>query len=184
MQQAVRSGDHVRLYPVACGDKKSIGRYEHLVADIVGALYDNGVAYSLRDGDGAVAALEHRPPVFRFRLNCYSAENLLLTTEVLNGANTTWPAVQRRIEDWVRENRQHPRYEDVVRFVNTDFDRQNAKVKSVRNLVVAQFIGSTKPWEVLVGQSIAKLNVDAGQRGPNGLVKYLGAELCETLLRR
>ena len=182
-QQVVRSSEGgVQLYPVACGDKQSMSHHEKLVAEIVSALYDNGAAYSIRDSDGSTGALEHLLPVRRYRLACRAAENLLLTSEVLRSAGTSWSAVKTRIDEWINENPEHPRRQDVLDFVDAGLDRKDANIKKIRNLVAAQFIGSPKPWEVLVGQAIAGLHKNVSH-GTNGLRAYLGDDLCDTLLQ-
>ncbi len=182
-QQVLRSSEgRVRIYPVACGDKRSISQYESLVAKIVNALYDDGIAYSIRDGDGVDQPLQHTPPIQRYRLICRAAENLLLTTETLKTARTSWAAVKRRILEWVEENDKHPRYLDVVAFIDDGMDRKSFNLKPIRQLLAAQFIGSTKPWEVLVGQTIADLRVKSATSSKNGLRSYLGDELCLALL--
>lgn len=179
-QQAVRSSQgKIKLYPVACGSKQEIAKYESLVTDIVQALYDDGRALSLRDGDGASQPLDDKPPLKRFRLNCKSAENLLLTDEVLSANRVTWQEFKKRVEAWLASNDGHPQFQRVKAFQDGGYDRRHGDLKTIRSLIAAQFLGSSKPWEVLVGQSIAGLTTSAGE---DTLHNYLGKELCTEAL--
>jgi hypothetical protein len=67
-------------------------------------------------------------------------------------------------------------------FADGDFDRFNASLKEIRNILVAM-IGVSRPWEVLVGQAIAKLVRENAGRGENSLRNYLGEKLCTKLLK-
>lgn len=51
-QQAVRSSNgRIKLWPCPAGDKQSLSRHETTAAEIIGSVYDNARAYSLRDKD-------------------------------------------------------------------------------------------------------------------------------------
>jgi hypothetical protein len=60
------------------------------------------------------------------------------------------------------------------------FDRLNADIKAVRN-VFMMLAGSQKPWEVAVGQAIARLLTAPAMQGDNSLPSYLGPKLVSAL---
>ncbi len=72
------------------------------------------------------------------------------------------------------------RYEEVDQFAKT-FDRQNHKIKKSRNLIL--YLAdkeSNKPWEAMVGQSIAKMST-ASRHDAGSLADFLGIKLVDTL---
>ena len=58
-------------------------------------------------------------------------------------------------------------------------NRRTLNIKDVRNIVVAE-LGSNKPWEVLVGQSIAA-NIAAVNASQNSIQNYLGPKAVANL---
>jgi len=78
-QKAVRTSlGTIKVYPCVAGSKQDLRPYEIEVKNILNAVYENGHAYSIRDGDGVMEDISDDEPITRFRLKCYSAENLLL----------------------------------------------------------------------------------------------------------
>lgn len=182
-QQAVRSANGlVRLYPVAVDGIPHLAPFEREVARILEAVYDDAIGYSLRDRDETPDEIGPVGPVKRFRLNCRSAENLLLTDDVLVRANTNWQELQARISGWMEGNAAHPHHRAMSAFAAGGFDRRNTDLKEVRNDLVG-LMGSNKPWEILVGQAIANTVRREGRTGPDSIENYLGPEVCSTLLQ-
>lgn len=90
-QQAARSSKgQIRLFPVLATTVDQQTHLEAFCGQLLSALYDKPVAYSLRDGDGSRGSLESIGPVIRFRLQCYAAENALLADECLAVLGTDW----------------------------------------------------------------------------------------------
>ena len=58
--------------------------------------------------------------------------------------------------------------------------RRTADLKEIRLLLAGFF--TNKPWEVIVGQAIAKPAEGKGMDGPDTLSEYLGTKVCENLL--
>jgi ABC-type nitrate/sulfonate/bicarbonate transport system ATPase subunit len=173
----------LRMTPIGCGGTSYITTYEKRMAQILAAVYDNGIAYSLRDADGVPDELNNDGPVVRIRMRCYSAENLLLSDEVLRAFNIDWEEAKSRIDAWCNAdiNKPHDKYAAMKTFVEGGYDRKNRKIKSIRNLLLAQVLQSELSWEIIVGTAIAKLDDDSGT-GPDSLRSYLGDKAVKQLL--
>jgi len=65
---------------------------------------------------------------------------------------------------------------------DTNFDRFNANLKDIRNILIA-ILGVSRPWEVLVGQAIAKLTNGHGHQGEHSLRNYLGEKVSTKILK-
>jgi len=183
-QQAVRSATGaIKLYPVVCGSVDEMQGYEEETKKIVLSVYDRSKAYSLRDRDKYPEDIEDLPPVTRMRLSCRAAENLMLCDDVLQSVNLTWEQVKERIGAWLPANGSHPRYEFLKKFVDDGFDRKMADLKELRNLLLV-ILDTTKPWEVLVGQVIARQRKPASDAviSEDSIVAYLGKKATENLL--
>lgn len=181
-QQAVRSANgRIAVYPVAVDSITNLGAFEQEVALILDAVYDNAVGYSLRDRDEGSTEIDDVGSVRRFRLNARAAENLLLSDDVLGRAGVTWAELQGRVSSWVAGNATHPHFGAISIFASTWGNRRDANLKEIRNDLVGM-MGSSKPWEVMVGQSIAALVLGDGATGPDSLREYLGAGVCNALL--
>ncbi|MEO6331691.1 MAG: AAA family ATPase [Gemmatimonadaceae bacterium] len=181
-QQAVRSANgRIAVYPVAVDNITNLGAFEQEVALILDAVYDNAVGYSLRDRDEGSTEIDDVGSVRRFRLNARAAENLLLSDDVLGRAGVTWAELQGRVSSWVAGNATHPHFGAISIFASTWGNRRDANLKEIRNDLVGM-MGSSKPWEVMVGQSIAALVLGDGATGPDSLREYLGAGVCNALL--
>jgi hypothetical protein len=182
-QQAVKSSNGaLKVTPVGCNGKDNMKTYERRMGEIVASVYDNGTAYSLQDRDDKSESIEDLPPVVRMRLSCRSAENLLLSDEVLSSVAVEWSEVQQRIGEWcvTDSNKTHEKYHAMTNFIDEGFQRKDADLKEIRMLLVGQILESEKPWEVLVGQAIAKLTQNSSS-GPNSLLAYLGEKVVRTL---
>lgn len=183
-QEAVRTTNgRLKLTPIGCGGTPNITSYEKRMAEIISSVYENGKAYSLRDGDGAIEELSNEGPIVKMRMRCYSTENLLLSDDVLSFVGTDWDTAKARIIAWceAESNQTHDKLKAMRKFVAGGFDRKNKKIKDIRMLVLAQVLESNLPWEVLVGKVIGKLDENSGT-GPDNLRTYLGQKAVDELL--
>ena len=180
-QAAVRhSQGRISVYPCVAGDIQSINKYERVANDLMRSVYDSANAYSLRDGDEISGEIDDFGLVVRFRLQCRSAENLLITDDVLDILNTNWIDLKANLEKWIDENSGHSRYNHVVEFRESGWDRKEFNLKNLRSLLVS-FANSSMPWEVAVGRAIANLRNECHSSEHN-LASYLGRKLVNDLV--
>lgn len=183
-QQAVRSArGAIRVYPCGVDGITALAEFETEVAMILDAVYDNAIGYSLRDRDDGPTGIDDIGPVKRMRLSCRNAENLILTDCVLAQAGVDWPSLKARIERWLANNGGHPHYAAMFAFRESGFDRKGADIKELRNDLVG-LMGSSKPWELLVGRSIAATIANNSPAAPFSLRGFLGTRVDELLLGR
>lgn len=183
-QQAIRSsGEAIALYPVSSEGVADMHAYEQEVIRIINAVYENAQGYSLRDRDGTNDEMDDEPPLLRMKLACRSAENLIVTDDVVQSCGLTWADAEVKINDWIAKNPGHEKHDNFVAFRDGGFDRFGADVKAIRTLLVGEVLDSTKSWEVLVGQNIAKL-VSVEEPAEHSLQTYLGGKTVRLLLRR
>lgn len=176
-QHACRSSENaIRLWPCVAGDIQSLDRYEKKAAEVIRAVYDNARAFSIRDRDEMPYEIDDTPPVVRVRLNCRAAENLLLSDDVLRKFETNWSSMKGSFEQWIVQHPEHKQHRSAKDFQATGWNRRDANVKDLRNIILTLF-GTQKPWESVVGQSIAALKVGNAGRGEHSLVDYLGPKL-------
>lgn len=182
-QQVVRSSvGRVKVYPCSVDGVANLTEFEQEVTRIIEAVYDNGVAYSLRDRDSGPEEIPDVGPVRRMRLSCRAAENLILTDEVLECLGIKWADLKTRIENWLETNASHLHFAKMKAFVDGGYNLITADVKDIRYDLLG-LIGTNKPWEVMVGQAIASLPESKGNYGPTSLAKFLGAAVCQHILR-
>jgi energy-coupling factor transporter ATP-binding protein EcfA2 len=180
-QQAIRSGKgKIRLFPCVAGSIDQLADYETEVNSLIEAVYDNAKAYSLRDRDTGPEEIEDAGNVIRMRLSCRAAENLMLTNEALACVGTTWKLFQDNIRAWVAVNTTHKYHAEMQRFADAGFDRKSHDLKNIRMILIG--LMSTKPWEVLVGQTIAALAKNGGASEEGSIRNFLGVKVCERLL--
>ena len=181
-QQAARSSQgKIKLFPVIASSVDQQTELESFTADMIESLYDEPVAFSLRDGDGVSDELVPIRSVARFRLQCYAIENLLLTDQVLAQLGTTWSDFQELAENWLQENVQHRDHGKIRALIDDPNRQRNVKIKDIRQLVCA-ICSTNKPWEVAVGQAIGKLDVTRLNLGDFDLATFIGAEATQKLL--
>lgn len=181
-QQAVRSAEgRIKVYPCSVESVTNLNSFEQEVAQILESVYDQAIGYSLRDRDDNPEEIDDVGPVRRMRLNWRTAENLLLTDEVLSRCGLSWDQFQTRVETWLSANPEHPHYAEMKAFSDTGFDRANADLKQIRNDLVG-LMGTNKPWEVLVGQEIARLNTNMAAIEPFSLSTALGQRMLQLIL--
>ncbi|MGX8012696.1 AAA family ATPase [Mesorhizobium sp. ORM8.1] len=185
-QQAIRSSQgSLRLHPCTVDGIANFVNFESEVNNIIGSVYDKAKAFSLRDRDLQPEAIEDVGAVIRMRLACRAAENLLLGNDVLAGVGLSWDDMTARIITWLETNEAHQYHANVQAFVNDGLNRKDHDLKSIRNILVGLI--SNKPWEVLVGQTIAMLAVNPPAAdapiSPDSLADYLGEKLRAHILR-
>src|SRR3989344_2731270 len=183
-QQAVRSANgKIKVYPCAVDSVSNMNDFEIEAQKIIQTVYDNAKGYSLRDKDDSTDEICDLLPIVRMKLCCRNAENLLLTDDVLEALSITWDQVKERIETWLTTNPQHPHFSVMNGFKGADFDRKNYDTKEIRNDLMG-IIGSSKPWEVVVGQTIANVTWnDSTNFDEDGkLMSFLGKKVTENLL--
>ena len=184
-QQAIRSSQgQLTLFPVSCGGKGEMSKYETAVNSIAPAIYENPVAYSLQDRDGSGGEPESSGIVRKLRLGCRASENLLLSDESLTCAKADWHTVQQRLDAWLIGSEGHPYYEDLLRFKNEGYDRQSADLKSIRSILAAVGLALNKDWAVHVGQVVGKIanGEIAVVDSPSSVAAYLGPEVVRDLV--
>lgn len=181
-QQAARTSQgRIRVFPVLATTVGQQTSLEKFCSSILTAVYDEPVAYSLRDGDGKRAALKPIGVVTRFRLQCYAIENTLLTDECLSVLGTTWAAFRERATAWIAENDKHKDKSRVKRLIDSEDRLRDTKIKDIR-LLICTIAGSKKPWEVVVGQTLGSLEVDSAPDTSSSMLSYLGPTAAKTLL--
>lgn len=183
-QKAVRSSNgRIQVYPCVCGNVQEMVEYEKSAKDIMNAVYDSARAFSLRDGDGNQGELDDDLPIVRLRLQCYAAENLLLTDEVLESLNSNWNSLKNAIAEWLKANPCHKHHPQMQAFADSGFDRRNHKIKDLRNDLMS-LIGRSKPWDVAVGQVLGSLRrTDATDYEREGSIfTYLGRKTVVALI--
>jgi predicted ATPase len=187
-QQVVRTSEgKIRLYPCSTNSISEMNKYELTVDDIASAIYDDPKAYSLRDKDDKEGKLANKGILERFRLECRTSENLILTDEVLAEIGIDWKTLELKMNNWLDDesNNSHPKYIDVESFRNVGYDRKKHNLKSIRMLLVGYFMNNNKPWEVLVGQTIGKINWRNYNKSneENTLGNFLGKEFIDKVLK-
>ncbi|MFA5207741.1 MAG: AAA family ATPase [Candidatus Paceibacterota bacterium] len=185
-QQTVRTSiGAIKIYPCPCGSIEQISNYETEVKNIIKAVYNNAKAYSLRDSDGIADSIEDDLPIIKFRLICRNAENLLLSDEVLTSLSVNWEDLKNKIDEWLVEKtgKNHPHFETMKLFKEDGYNRKDFDIKEIRNDIMG-IIGSSKPWEVAIGQIIGNIHwnnaTDFNKDG--SILSYLGEKLTKNIL--
>jgi predicted ATPase len=180
-QQAIRSSaGRIHIHPCVVDGLTHFAEFEAEVNNIIESVYDDACGFSLRDRDQHPELSENVGHVIRMRLSCRAAENLMLCDECLDSVGLDWPAFQDKLRAWAEANRTHQYRSDVQVFIDTGFDRRNCDLKTIRNIVIG--LMSNKPWEVLVGQTIANLSRDGGNNKEGSIRDFLGEKVCKNIL--
>ncbi len=180
-QQAIRSGKGaIRAFPCVVDGLPNMAEYERDSNELIESVYDNARGYSIRDRDAAPVEIEDVGRITRMRLCCRTAENLMLADDTLATIGKDWATVQAAMSAWLGVNSTHVFFEEVKQFVEGGLNRKAADLKKIRNIIVG--LMTNKPWEVLVGQAIAKLALDGGGAEEHSLRDYLGPKICKELL--
>jgi energy-coupling factor transporter ATP-binding protein EcfA2 len=180
-QQAARTSQgKVCVWPCNVGEIQSLNQYEDQVEAVASAIYENAVAFSLRDRDESPYEIDDKTIVKRMRLFCRAAENLLLSDDVLVSLGTDWTKMMTAMDYWLLKYPEHPQHEAMNAFKSGGFDRLGSDVKALRNIFM-MLAGSNKPWEVAVGQAIAGLVSGNASNSDHSLTTYLGPKLVDAL---
>jgi ABC-type branched-subunit amino acid transport system ATPase component len=185
LDQVVRSTKGaIRYSPCVVGSVDVMAEWEDRLNKILPAIYDNPRAYSLRDlDDSSQTDIGDTGIVQRIRLNCYAIENLLLCKQCL--AEHGFRDDQRFIEKLVAYTHtfsDHKYAGDVTELAKNFGARRTLKIKNVRNIIVG-LLGTNKPWEVLVGQLIAR-HYEESDSSPDSLKNYLGEKAVGVLFTK
>lgn len=174
IEQIVRSSNgKVKLSPCDVGSVNMLHKWEVWLSEYLPALYDNPRGYSLRDLDsGNSSVIDDIGCVKRAKLNCYSIENMLLTKESLDEHELSEEDFCEKLRAWASSNLTNKYRTDVESLADNFNSRRIAKLKSVRNIIVA-ILGSSKPWEVIVGQILAG-SENSRQNETNSVRDYMG----------
>lgn len=177
-QQAARSSrGRIHMFPVEADSVDQQTALETFCNEVLTAVHDSPVAFSIRDGDGQRNALNAVGCVTRFRLQCYAVENLLLTDDFLASRGSSWPAFQAAALTYAAQlpaGAQRQLLEDVA---NSADHFRDQKIKDIRTLICV-ILGSNKPWEFLLGQVIGTMNNPLPQNpAEHSIVSYLGKGL-------
>ena len=181
LEQVVRSsGGKLALAPCVVGSVNELSEWEDWLNLFLPVLYDTPRAFSLRDLDDAQeAAINDLDHVCRIRLNCYAIENFLLSNQVLEAHDFTAESFRAALQARVDRLPEH-KYTAALHALVKGFEiRRTLNIKDVRNIIVAE-LGSSKPWEVLVGQLIAA-NISDANDDPNSIQTYLGQKAMTNL---
>lgn len=183
-QQAARTSQgRIKIFPVLAGSVDQQSQLEDFCVDLLSTLYDNPIAFSLRDGDGVInESLEHRPPLKRYRLQCYAIENILLTDSCLTVMNVTWVEFVATAKKWLVDNQTHSDVALISELINSSDRFRHKKIKKIRQLVCA-IVECKKPWEVVVGQAIGALTKEDLEK-PNMLIDFLGERMLSDVIFR
>lgn len=182
-QQVVRSSKgKIKIYPCSVVDGLSnLNDFEEQTKTIIETVYDNAKGYSLRDADNIDEEIADNGPLIRMRLACRTCENLLLSDDVLEYLNCTWNQVKILIDKWLNENISHSHFEEMKSFKDHGYIRKSHDIKVIRNDLMG-IIGSHKPWEVAVGQTIAAVICSIDRNFEDArILNYLGKKTVDNL---
>jgi len=182
LEQLTRSSNgKVKLSPCVVGTVSELNTWENWLNQFLPVLYDSPVGYSLRDLDGSQQTdIEDNGVVRRIRLNCYAIENILITDQCLSEHGFTPSIFKDELERWHNQYPNHKFAGDVEVLIGNFDNRRTIKVKNIRNIIVA-LLNTNKPWEVIVGQSIAS-NLTCSDSGEHSIKSYLGVKFVTELL--
>lgn len=175
IEQITRSSEgNLKLSPCVVGSVDEMNRWELWLNNFLPSIYDNPIAYSLRDLDqSSQTEIDDNGIIRRLRLNCYAVENILLTTNCFSKLNTSEADFIRRIRTWSETFPDHKYVGEVKSFIEQFPNRRTLKIKNIRNIIIA-ILEFSKPWEVLVGQLVFECIVNKENRESNNVREYLG----------
>ncbi len=193
-QQVVRSSNGIiDIYPCDAWSKDEISEMENDTKKILEAVYDNAIWFSLRDKDENPEEIWDELPIVRFRLSCRNAESMILSNEAITKAWVAWgwDEVKESIQNWINEqdtkgteDQRHMHYSIFKEFEASGFDRKSFDLKVIRNDIM-HILGSSKPWEILIWQSIAE-NIQLANAmsvaTEGSIFNFLWEKIVETIL--
>lgn len=154
--------------------------WENWLNTFLPVLYDTPKGYSLRDLDSShEAGINDVGVVSRLQLNCYAIENILLTNECFAEHGFNAESFKTELMKWHCHFPTHKFSDDVAALVGDFENRRTLKIKDIRNIVVAT-LGSNKPWEVVVGQTIVK-HIGGADSDAHSIGTYLGHKVMNAL---
>lgn len=189
-QQVMRSSQwEIKIYPIEAWSISEMNEVEKDANKIISAIYDWWIWYSIRDKDESKSeSISNKWSIIRFKLSCRNAENFILTDEFFKKSNITWESLVNNIEDWLQhqeslsKNRKNIYFNSMKKFKEKWFDRKNYCLKEIRHILI--WMITNKPWEVIVGQSIAE-NISTAKskiNSKNSIFNFLWKEIVESLL--
>ncbi|EIJ37017.1 AAA family ATPase [Thiothrix nivea] len=181
-EQVMRSAQgFIKFSPCVVGTVTEMTKWEEWLNKFLPSIYDNPKGYSIRDLDSsATPEINNIGCVIRTRLNCYAIENLLLTKECLTIHGFTESSFIGKANQWIQINQNHQTTPLITFLVNNFSQRRTLKIKDIRNIIIA-LLGTTKPWEVLVGQLIAN-NINNRDGDYHSIYTYMGSKVFNELL--
>ncbi len=181
-QQSVRSSlGKINIFPCVAGDVQHLGEFEIESNKIIESVYDKAKGYSLRDRDVGSEEITDLDNIIRMKLSCRASENLMLSDDVLKQAGTDWNTVEGQIKNFVQESVHHRYHTEMKKFLDEGLDRKGADLKEIR--LILNGLISNKPWEVLIGQTIATLPNGTGLNSEHSIKSYLGEKICRELCK-
>ncbi|EKO3957615.1 ATP-dependent endonuclease [Vibrio fluvialis] len=183
-EQIMRSSQgRIKFAPCVVGTVTEMTKWEQWLNTFLPSIYDEPKAYSIRDlDDSAQAEIDDIGCVTRTRLNCYAIENLILTKESLEIHGFNEDDFVGKMGQWAKINTTHQTTEELKELIDNFDQRRTKKIKNLRNIILA-LLGTTKPWEVLVGQLIVD-KVGSRSTDPHSLNTYLGEKVIGELFSK
>lgn len=180
-EQIMRSSQgKMNFSPCVVGTVTEMTKWEQWLNNFLPSIYDDPKAFSIRDlDDSEQADIDDIGCVTRTRLNCYAIENLLLTNECLEAHGYSQEEFCAKMKQWANLNPDHQTTEALNSLLENFAHRRTIKIKDLRNIILA-LLGTSKPWEVLVGQLIVN-NSKKASDDANSLHTYLGGKVVEKL---
>jgi energy-coupling factor transporter ATP-binding protein EcfA2 len=177
------SNGKFKFLPTPTDGVHQMNQWEKWLDQFLPCIYDSPIAFSIRDlDDSDTDVIEDYGIVKRSKLNCYSIENLLLTTEVIHSQGFTEDSFKKTLIEWHKHNPNRQDSSDVEFLINDFSNRQKLNIKKLRNLILT-LLQNNKPWEVVVGREITKscpeFNYTINQA--NTIANYLGAKTIRNL---
>jgi len=183
-QQAIRSSNgKFKVFPCSVGGVGELNEYELTSIKLLKGVYDDPKAFSLRDKDEGAQTIDDIEFLIREKLECRTAENLILSDEVLKLSKTGWEELVQKMDNWLEVMSGHIYYDELLKFKESGYNRKHYKLKSIRNIIVG-LLNSSKPWEVLVGKAIGAmlLSADQIQYSEFSIASFLGKNVVERIL--
>ena len=94
-----------------------------------------------------------------------------------------WEKFINNTKAWIEDNPGHSASPQLKPLLNTEKRLRNEKIKDIRNIILA-ITKTKKPWEVIVGQSLADAIKSPSQPTDLfGLFAFVGADTAKSLLK-
>ena len=105
-----------------------------------------------------------------------------MSDECLEVLGSTWPMFCQRATDWITENQNHKDIDMLGLLIHSTDRMRHTKIKAIRNLICPIAAGSSKPWEVVVGQAIARLEPGRLPDTSTSLADYIGRDAISSII--